>query len=255
MGNVNIKAFFAKKLGIKGRTGSRRSPKKPHRNLYLQDVLEAICDDDKSKVFCSEHRGKECFMACLDCYEPLCKVCLKLLMRGPHREHDIEGIQETNVIIKQRLRDHLENRVTTTEAEVELTRSNTEEHDDETSLSTVTSIWDDAINLEALDDETSTVSSMSDDAVNMWKMDCIAKRELELKRQAEECDALKSSQRKMPNMSNFGAVARAVTGVLKERKVDIPCDLTLQVEQINMLHETSNSTFDSFCEADSVEWN
>ena len=194
-------------------------------NLALQDVVDAVCDNDKARVFCLKHSGEGCFMACSDCYKPLCKVCLKHLWKSSHRKHSIDGIQEVKALMKQRWTDLLEEKAAKAEAEIIEKK-----------------------NAEAFDNDLSTIIGVLNNTIKSWKKDCIAEREREIKKQNNYCSYLATSQVEMLDVIDFDELGNALNDCIMERRANLEAklDFTLQAEDIDELQETLNAIVDGW---------
>ena len=198
-------------------------------NLALQDVVDAICDKDKARVFCLKHSGEGCFMACSDCYKPLCKVCLKHLWKSSHRKHSIDGIQEVKALMKQRCTNLLDEKAA--KAEAELIKKK---------------------NAEALDNDLSTIIGVLNNTIKSWKNDCIAERERKIKKQNNFCSYLATSLVEMLDVTDFDELGNALHDCFKERQLErganlkTKSDFPLQAKDIDELQKTLNAIVDGW---------
>ena len=74
-----------------------------HTNLAVKDIVEAVITKEKAKLFCPKHPAKECQLVCTDCCQPLCAVCVQGVIKGEHKEHSIDDVDDAKVKIKDRL--------------------------------------------------------------------------------------------------------------------------------------------------------
>ena len=80
-------------------------------NLALQNTVEDLMEKQRAKEFCSEHPAKECHMICVDCYQPICSLCIKGLINGPHRDHTIDDMEDAKAEFKKRLNTVLKDKI------------------------------------------------------------------------------------------------------------------------------------------------
>ena len=69
-------------------------------NLAVRDIVEAVLAKEKAKLFCPTHPSKECQLACVDCCQLLCAVCM---IKGEHVGHTIDDMDDAEVKMKKRL--------------------------------------------------------------------------------------------------------------------------------------------------------
>ena len=72
-------------------------------NLAVRDIIENFFVKQRTRLTCPEHPRKECHLICIDCFQPLCSVCVKGLMKGLHNGHNIDDVRDSEAEVKRRL--------------------------------------------------------------------------------------------------------------------------------------------------------
>ena len=51
---------------------------------------------------CTVHSDKESVLVCMDCTAGLCMKCMKTVSTGPHKDHQLEELDEAKILLRQK---------------------------------------------------------------------------------------------------------------------------------------------------------
>ena len=173
-------------------------------------------------VKCSEHYDKDCVMACLDCFQPLCMKCLNCVRTGPHAGHSFENIEDGRADLQQFLHSMMKERVKNAFAREESMKKDTK----------------------ACSDATNSAGVMIQQAISQWKKNCLLNREQQLAKKSEVCSSVKEPQRETLETTDFHEMGRALKDIEKQGKGRTPFQPRLEEEELINLQVAINYTCD-----------
>ena len=187
-------------------------------NLAVRDIIEAVTATEQTKkteLFCLDHPTKKCTLACTDCCQLVCAVCMK----STHKGHNVDDVDDAVINMKQRLHGILRKKI------ADLERASSHEQ-----LIKSTTPYLDAVNF---------IGTILGDALDAWEQDCLLDRKTFINKQSERCKSLKSYWEEKLDVSDFPEI----TNVFKEiNKGDLDvgnsaASLSFQESDIDWLQE------------------
>ena len=180
---------------------------------------------EDTELFCLDHPQKKCSLVCTDCFQPICAVCL----RGKHKDHRIDDMEDAKVFMEQRLSEKLKEKITSLEK-----------------LSSRDQLMKET---ESYFDAVACVHNVVNDSLKSWRDDHYLDRERTVEKESERCWALKTSWERLFKVSNFHEMIRVLQEVQADegsdnenRMADFMC---LQEESISELQRKLNSACDT----------
>ena len=200
------------------------APSDVRTNLTVRNIVEELMDKQSSKMFCSDHSGKECHMICTDCCKPVCSACIKGLMKGPHRDHNIEDIEDVKAEMKERINAVLKDKIASLEKKT---------------ISEVNKLERQSQKYEM---DVNTVVYMVTEAVHAWKAEQLQKErqgaQAAIDKQKALCESQKEAWTRKLNLTSSKDLVEAIREIEKVSKsTTAPPDVELPLMDLSNLQD------------------
>ena len=214
---------------------SKTSSEDVRTNLGVRDIVEELHAKHSTRVFCSDHPGRESSLVCRDCCQPLCTVCVKGLRKSIHKEHEIDDIGDARVYLKKHLSTAIDEKITTLE---------------KSSASQVDHLMQESENHAK---EVEIIVSKITEALEAWKEDQLQNRhrrtQQTINKHSDMLSSLKSSLTEKLTASNFQEIMNArkeiENKICPETETIDSSDIRVQQENLDQLKDKLYSMCDT----------